>query len=191
MRFVNKEIITGTSFLCAFVIFIMSSYGVGKAESDDDRTLKEFAIASLFISLAGMAAAWLIQYGLMTPPDTVSDKSTQSVYLFLMYLIPVAIGMGTSSASAYGLGKHEKNIQSTEYKVSLVFFILGLVISVVSTSMWASGNYMAKKYETVLTTKEKLFGLGQKYIQDLKTCENNLQEMKIGNEQKSLEEAAK
>lgn len=191
MRFANKEVITGVSFAISFVIFIMSSYGVGKAETDDDKTLKEFAIASIFISIAGMLAAWFIQYGLLTPPDNVFTRSTQSIYLFLMYLIPVALGLSTVSASAYGLGKHEKDPHSIEYKVSLVFFTIGVIISVLSASVWVSGNYTAKKYEVILSSKDKVLALGQEAIKDLGTCKAELQKMDTDAMGKRLSELAK
>lgn len=177
MRFVNKEVLTGVSFVIGFVIFIMSSYGVGKAESDDDKPLKDFATASLFISIAGMITVWFIQYGFLTPPDNVLTRGSQNVYLFLMYLIPVALGMGTVSASAYGLGKHENNPQSTEYKVSLVFFIIGLVTSVLSTSIWVSGNYVAKKYEVLLSKKEEYIEAGTEALDKLYKCKEEINQI--------------
>ena len=67
MRIVNKEVLTSIGFLFAFIVFVFSAYGVGKAESDGDQPLKDFATASFFISIAGMAAAWIAQYGLQTP----------------------------------------------------------------------------------------------------------------------------
>ncbi len=69
MRIVNKEVLTVVGFLIAFVVFIMSSYEVGKAESDNDKPLKDFAIASLFISIAVMVVIWFIQYGIQTPSE--------------------------------------------------------------------------------------------------------------------------
>jgi cell division protein FtsW (lipid II flippase) len=68
-----------------------------------------------------------------------------SIYLFFLYLIPVIIGMATLSASAYGVGKYESNKESDEYKVSIVFMIISLLISAVSIMMWHQGNYTSSQ----------------------------------------------
>lgn len=69
MRIINKEVLTGGGFLIAFIVFTMSSYGVGKAESDNDKPLKDFSITSLFISIAVMVITWFVQYGIQTPSE--------------------------------------------------------------------------------------------------------------------------
>lgn len=63
----NKEIISAILFIASFLVYILSSYGVGKAESDNDKPLKDFAIAGLVISMVSMATIWVFNWGIQTP----------------------------------------------------------------------------------------------------------------------------
>lgn len=111
-----------------------------------------------------------------------------SLYLFLMYLIPVVVGMVTLSASAYGLGKHENNTQSVEYNVSLVFFIIGLLISTITLTLWVSGNYSANKYAPLVVSKQRVAEISDKTIDELAQCKEKLLQMETSNKKKILED---
>lgn len=67
MTRLNKEIISFIVFLAAFTTFIMSSYGIGKAEADNDKPLKDFALAGLIISIIAMIAVWIVNWSIQTP----------------------------------------------------------------------------------------------------------------------------
>lgn len=54
-------------FLLAFIIFILASYGIGRAKSQDDKTLIILAPNALSISIAVMAITWILTWGFMTP----------------------------------------------------------------------------------------------------------------------------
>ncbi len=107
-----------------------------------------------------------------------------SLYLFLMYLIPVVLGMAILSASAYGLGKNEKDMQSIEYKASLVFFILGLVVTTGTVTLWIAGNFST-------VSKDDLTNFGRGKIEELDNCITELNQLKKLNEEAKLAQIVK
>lgn len=63
----NKEIISAIVFLAFFIIFILSSYGIGKAESDNDETTKNLGVNGLILSTVSMIVLWTMNWGITTP----------------------------------------------------------------------------------------------------------------------------
>jgi hypothetical protein len=59
--------ISSILFLAAFLVYILSSYGIGKVESNDDKSLKDLAIIGLGVSSALMFVVWLFNWGIQTP----------------------------------------------------------------------------------------------------------------------------
>lgn len=111
----------------------------------------------------------------------------ESIYLFVIYLIPVAIGMVTLSASAYGIGKYEKNNDATEYKVSLVFFIIGLVVSTVSLMYWFQGNYFTGSYKTLLDNSQDLAKKASEATEELGNCKKQKIDLELEQQKKAIE----
>lgn len=114
----------------------------------------------------------------------------KSIYLFIMYLIPVVIGMTTMSVSAYGIGKHEKNKDSDGYTVSLVFMIVGLLISTISVMLWQQGNYTSSQCHSLIDKKGGgVFQAAQKtmsIIDDNQKLQNEMISMKIASTKDEL-----
>lgn len=59
---------------------------------------------------------------------------------FLIKLIMLVIGLATTAASAYGIGKNKNNKESSDYVASLTFLCIGLVISTASFAFLHEGN---------------------------------------------------
>jgi hypothetical protein len=87
-----------------------------------------------------------------------------------MYLIPVIIGMATLGASAYGLGKHDKNRNSQEYTASLAFFSIGLCVSILSIVFWAAGNIATEQCAPVVQNLAKTQEKGLEVTKQLGEC---------------------
>jgi hypothetical protein len=162
---VSTDILLFVAFIAAFVVFIASSFGIGKAEDDKDETAKDFAIRGLTGSILGMTGLWAFKNRIRTPKfDFAGQGITSQIYLFLMHLIPVGIGMGSLSASAYGLGKYDKRRQTQEYTASIAFFAIGLSISIITLGSWQAGNLASDQCTPAIEAAKKLVGKAKKSI---------------------------
>lgn len=63
---------------------------------------------------------------------------------FAIQLIVISIGFSILGASAYGIGKYENKKDSPEYRASLAFLIIGMMISVSSIIYWHQGNLITQ-----------------------------------------------
>lgn len=103
-------------------------------------------------------------------------SSFKNIYPFLMYIIPVIIGIATMGASAYGIGKNEKTTDTPEYKASVTFFIIGLVISLVTIVSWYQGNFLSGQCDSVVyRTAEACKPLQT----EIETCNSELLKLKM------------
>lgn len=152
----STDIILLGLFGAAFIVFIASSFGIGKSENDGDETAKSYAISGLAASVVSMTGIWLFKHGISIPKVSDADGIFSQIYSFLLHLMPVTAGMTTLSASSYGLGKHDKNRDSQEFTASLAFFAIGLSLSILTLGAWNAGNLSVAQCTHVVVAAKKL-----------------------------------
>ena len=62
---------------------------------------------------------------------------------FLIKLAMLIVGFVTTAASAYGIGKNQKNKDSPEYTTSITFFAIGLILATASVAFLHEGNVIS------------------------------------------------
>jgi hypothetical protein len=62
---------------------------------------------------------------------------------FTLQLAYITIGLVIIGTSAYGLGLHQDNTESNEYKISIALFSIGIVLSVSGILFWHQGNFIS------------------------------------------------
>lgn len=81
---------------------------------------------------------------------------------FIIRLIFISLSFILLGLSSYGLGKNEKKPASSEYKASILFFALGLLMSVTSVVFWHQGNTISKNCSDAISNFGMPYALAKK-----------------------------